>query len=405
MNLKNKLLVIVSLLVIHCIIAQKTSHKNNDLVLISLEKQFVAGSQINLEFEGKLTNNYHMYISNSYGSTLVESKLKNNRFSFEIPKYVSNKTGVLNWRVIGTKQLIFGQLNIIPKEKPNALETYIGPPSIEAGGSDYTMLIVIPSDDLDNPLKQNTKVSIQQQFLKSEKDKPIFTKNLIGFKYIYSPLKTGRILLSSETLGLNSKEYDVNIMPAIATNFTIYSQRNHEYADGNQITSFSTSIIKDKNKNIISDGNYVYFFIKNKTGNILKTSGTTISGVATAKIIHPDYDDEWKVKAYIIGMAESNTLGINYKKVVENFEVVFMKNNRKLRIGPVKSFMNQIIPDGLQIKLSIYKNKKILNEIIKSSRDGLVFFELNSSIYENGDYDIEVSTAKINKMFQSTKLW
>jgi hypothetical protein len=67
--------------------------------------------------------------------------------------------------------------------------------------------------------------------------------------------------------------------------------------------------------------------------------------------------------------------------------------------------MNQIIPDGLQIKLSIYKNKKLLNEIIKSSRDGLVFFELNSSIYENGDYDLEVSTAKINKMFQSTKLW
>ena len=92
MNLKNKLLVIVSLLVIHCIIAQKTSHKNNDLVLISLEKQFVAGSQINLEFEGKLTNKYQIYFSNSYGSTLVESKLKNNRFSFEIPKYLSNKT-------------------------------------------------------------------------------------------------------------------------------------------------------------------------------------------------------------------------------------------------------------------------------------------------------------------------
>ena len=405
MNLKNKLILILNLFIIHCIMAQKTNNKNNGLILISLEEQFVAGSKIILEFEGKRTNKYQIYFSNSYGSTLVESKFKVNRVSFEIPNYLSNKTGVLNWRIIGTKQLISGQINIIPREKPYSLETYIGPPSIEAGGSDYTMLIVIPSDDLDNPLKQNTKVSIQQQFLKSEINNPIFTKNLIGFKYIYSPLKTGRILLSTETLGLNSKEYDVNIMPAIATNFTIYSKRNHEYADGNQITSFSTSVIKDKNKNIISDGNYVYFFIKNKTGNILKTSGTTISGVATAKIIHPDYDDEWEVKAYIIGMAESNTLGIKYKKVVENFEVVFTENNRKIKIGPVKSFMNQIIPDGLQIKISIYKNKKLLNEIIKSSIDGEVFFELNSSIYKNGDYDLEVSTAKISKMFQSIKLW
>ncbi|MFB1040211.1 MAG: hypothetical protein QMC35_07100, partial [Polaribacter sp.] len=128
-------------------------------------------------------------------------------------------------------------------------------------------------------------------------------------------------------------------------------------------------------------------------------------GVATAKIIHPDFDDEWTVKAYIIGMAESNTLEIKYKKVVEDFEVVFMKSNRKLLVGPVKSFMNQLIPDGLQIKLSIYKNKKLLNEIIKRSRDGVVFFELNSSIYKNGDYDLEVSTAKVSKMFQSTKLW
>lgn len=405
MNLKNKLILIFNLCIIHCIMSQKPNNKNNDLILISLEKQFVAGSQITLEFEGKRTNKYQIYFSNSYGSTLVETKLKSNRFSFEIPNYLSNKTGVLNWRIIGTKQRTSGQINIVPREKPYSLETYIGPPSIEAGGSDYTMLIVIPSDDLDNPLKQNTKVSIQQQFLKSEINNPIFTKNLIGFKYIYSPLKTGRILLSTETLGLNSKEYDVNIMPAIATNFTIYSKRNHEYADGNQITSFSTSVIKDKNKNIISDGNYVYFFIKNKTGNILKTSGTTISGVATAKIIHPDYDDEWEVKAYIIGMAESNTLGIKYKKVVENFEVVFTENNRKIKIGPVKSFMNQIIPDGLQIKISIYKNKKLLNEIIKSSIDGEVFFELNSSIYKNGDYDLEVSTAKISKMFQSIKLW
>ena len=405
MNLKNKLILILNLFIIHCIMAQKTNNKNNGLILISLEKQFVAGSKIILEFEGKRTNKYQIYFSNSYGSTLVEPKFKVNRVSFEIPNYLSNKTGVLNWRIIGTKQLISGQIIIIPREKPYSLETYIGPPSIEAGGSDYTMLIVIPSDDLDNPLKQNTKVSIQQQFLKSEINNPIFTKNLIGFKYIYSPLKTGRILLSTETLGLNSKEYDVNIMPAIATNFTIYSKRNHEYADGNQITSFSTSVIKDKNKNIISDGNYVYFFIKNKTGNILKTSGTTISGVATAKIIHPDYDDEWEVKAYIIGMAESNTLGIKYKKVVENFEVVFTENNRKIKIGPVKSFMNQIIPDGLQIKISIYKNKKLLNEIIKSSIDGEVFFELNSSIYKNGDYDLEVSTAKISKMFQSIKLW
>jgi|TARA_B110000977_G_scaffold70275_1_gene95409 hypothetical protein len=405
MNLKNNLFLGCSLFVILSITAQKRMHKKQDLILICLDTLFVAGSSINLEFEGNTVIKYQMYCANSYGSTLIKPQLQGNRISFQVPNHLSNKSGVLNWSVVGTKEKLFGTLNIVPRESPSSIETYIGPPSIEAGGIDYSMLVIIPTDDLDNPLKQNTVVSIQQQFLASERSNLVFTKNLIAFKYIYSPLKSGRILLSSETVGLNSKEYDVNIMPGIATNFTIYSQRNHTYADGNQITTFTSSIIKDKNNNTISDGNFVYFFITNKIGALLKTSGTTIAGVATAKIIHPDYEEDWSIKAYVLGMAESNTLKVKYKKIVENFKVTFLKNNRKITVGPIKSFMDQLMPDGLQVKISIYKNKKFLNEIIKSSREGFVSFELSQSIYKNGNYDFRISTAKVHKLFQTTALW
>ena len=61
------------------------------------------------------------------------------------------------------------------------------------------------------------------------------------------------------------KKFDVNIMPSIPTNFTISTHRNHTYADGNQITTFSTSIIKDTLGNTVSDGTYVEFYIRNKT--------------------------------------------------------------------------------------------------------------------------------------------
>jgi hypothetical protein len=379
--------------------------KKRDFVLISKGTHFVAGSTITLEFKGNSAISCEMYCANSYGSTLVKPQLQGARIFFKIPAYLSTKTGVLNWRIVGLKQPLFGSLKIVSKESPSALETYAGPPSIEAGGSDYSMLVVIPTDNLDNPLRQDTPVSIQQQFLASEKNELIFTKNLIAFKHIFSPLKTGRMLLSSEVLGLNSKEYDINVMPAIATNFNIYSNRNHTYADGNQITTFTTSIIKDKNNNTISDGNFVYFFITNKIGDLLKTSGTTIAGVATAKIIHPDYAENWNIKAYILGMAESNTLKMKYKKVIANFEVAFIKNNRKVTVGPIKSFMGQLIPDGIQVKISIYKDKKILNEIIKSSREGFVSFNLNQSIYKNGEYDFKISTAKVHKTFQSITLW
>jgi hypothetical protein len=67
--------------------------------------------------------------------------------------------------------------------------------------------------------------------------------------------------------------------------------------------------------------------------------------------------------------------------------------------------MNQLIPDGLQVKLTISKDKKIIKEYLKESRDGFVSFELNPNIFSNGNYDIEITTAGITKTVQATKLW
>ncbi len=384
-----------------CIVTHITNAQN--ITLLSKEKQFTAGDTIHLKFNANSAKKYQMYCTNSYGSTLLNSEVINNKINFKIPSYLSNKSGILNWKII--KNNISGQFKIVPKQQPVSLETYLGPPSIEAGGTDYTMLVVIPTDDLDNPLKKGTTVKVKHQFLKSERKTKVLTDNLIAFKKIYSPLKSGRMIITSESLNLNSKEYDVNIMPAIGTDFKIFFKRNHKYADGNQITTFYTSIIKDKNNNIISDGSFVDFFITNKKGNMLKTSGTTINGIAYAKMIHPEFEDNWKVKAYINGISESDILKINYKKIIDKFDVNFSDNNRTVKVGPLKSFMKQMIPDGLKVKLAIYKDDKFLNNIIKKSNNGFVYFKLNSNIYKNGDYTIKITTAAVTKTFEAKKLW
>jgi len=399
MNTKHTLSYLVFWFVINTISGQDA------LKLITKEKIFTVGSIVVLKFTTTSNTAYKLYCTNSYGSSIINSEIKNDMVYFKIPSSISDKKGVLYWRVLNTKKPLLGQLKIIAKEKPISMETYLGPPSIEAGGTDYTMMVVIPTDDLDNPLQQNTKVVIKHQFLTSQEKEIIYTKNLISYKNIFSTLKSGRMILSSESLNLNSKEYDVNIMPAIGSNFKIYSKRNHEYADGNQITTFFTSVIKDKNNNVISDGSFVEFFITNKKGNTLKTNGTTVNGVAYAKMIHPDYEENWKIKAYIIGIAESNVLEISYKKVIDTFKVIFSDNNRTLTIGPLKSFMNQMIPDGLQVKLSIYKKEKLLNEIFKTSKDGFVVFNINKNIYEHDNYNLKITTAGISKTFINKKLW
>jgi hypothetical protein len=373
--------------------------------LLTKEITYYAEDSILLKFTNVLSTPLSLYMSNSYGSTLIKPTIKRPFSNFKVPEFMSSKVGIISWTLIhNSKSLLKGTFTIHPKQVLKSLESYIGPPSIEAGGKDYSMIVVIPTDNYDNPLQDSTKVYINHQFLETQQQTQILTKNRIGYKNIYSPKKTGRILVSSESLGLSSKEYAINTMPAIPTDFNILSSRNHKYADGNQITTFSTSIIKDVYGNIVSDGTYVEFFITNNSNAILKTAGTTIAGIASSKMIHPDQKDRWIVKAYIEGMAESNRIELAYASVISNFEVAFSNENRQIRIGPLKSFMGQLTPDGLEITLIIYENSKEFKTIIKDSNEGFVLFKLNPNEFPKNNYSVIISAAGIEQSFNRIQL-
>jgi hypothetical protein len=404
MKLKKLFSLIFFQFIILSLIAQKTT-MDSTVDLFAGKNQFVAGDKIILETNIKDNRYIQLYCSNSYGSSVVDPIFVDGKLIFEIPSFLAQKKGVLSWKVLTKKETISGTIKILSIKKPVAIESYLGPPSMDAGNLDFTMLVVIPKDSLDNPIRNNSKVIVKHQFLKSEKKETIFTNKLIGYKNIYAPLKSGRIIISSESFGLNSKEFDVNVMPSIATNFKIFMNRNHEYADGNQITTLYTSVIKDQNNNIVTDGSFVEFFITNKYENILKTYGTTINGIAKAKIIHPDYEETWKIKGFLIGIAESNVLEVSYKRALEDYEVTFSKDNRTIKVGLLKSFMNQLIPDGLSVKLSIFKNKVLVNELYKESIKGYANFYLDPNIFKNNYYKIIIETAKIKKEFKKVKLW
>jgi hypothetical protein len=383
----------------------QNSEKDSVITLLTNRTEFEVGNKVVLKFSSSNQNKPILYCSNSYGSTLIKPRYERGKLVYQLPENISTKIGVINWELLNTSKPLTGKLNITPIAKVATMETYIGPPSIESGGSDYSMLVVIPTDSLDNPVPTNTLVNVKNQFLDNEETHEIFTKNFVAFRIIHSPKKTGRMLVSSECLGTNSKEFTVNVSAAIPTNFYISVTRPHNYADGNQITTFSTSVIKDKSGNIVSDGTFVTFIIKNLKGNILKTVGLTIAGVATSKMIHPEYPDSWNVKAYVEGAAESNSISLNYNQVIQDFKVEFFDDNRKISVGPLQSFMQQLIPDGLHVKLNIYKDNAFVSTLTKTSFNGYVHFKLKPAIFEKGTYTFSIETAGLTKNIKNKKLW
>ena len=309
------------------------------------------------------------------------------------------KAGVINWQLLNASKALHGHVIIIPKSTTHSLESYLGPPSIEAGGTDYSMLVVIPTDDLDNPLADSIKVSINHQFLDHEVTDDVFTKHGISYKNIRSYKTNGRMIISSSSLGLNSKEYDINVMPAIPTNFKISAERIHSYADGNQITTFKTSEIRDRYDNTVSDGTFVNFYITDKNGNKTMTSGSTINGIATAKVLHPDREDQWSIKAYIEGMANSDSIRLDYKQAVSDFDVEFSEDHRTITVGPLQSFMKQHIPDGLAVTLKVFKDNTLDNELLERSYAGYTTFKLKQDRYPKGNYKFVIETAGLSKSF------
>ena len=371
-------------------------NKEDNIKLLTTQTDFKVGSSVILKFSSSTTKSV-LYCSNSYGSTLVNPIFEDDMLQYHIQQHMSNKIGVINWQLINNTQTLSGQINMKPKAEVSTMETYIGPPSIEAGETDYSMVVVIPTDSLDNPIPDNSLIQVKHQFLDSEQTDEVITKNLIAYKNIYSYKESGRILVSSSAMNTNSKEFTIDVTSAIPTNFNIAYSRPHQYADGNQITAFNTSIIKDKQNNVVSDATYVLFLIEDDKGNILRTSGTTINGVASAKMIHPDKASNWTVKAFVEGMAESNVISLNYKQVVEDFTVNFSEDGRTITVGPIKSFMQQLIPDGLQVKLKVYANETLLESEIKTSYNGFVTFKLKPETINKGTYNIVLETAGIKK--------
>lgn len=382
----------------------KTESSTTELFKIeTAERTFIAGTEVALTFSSENDKSPLLFINNSYGSTLISPNKKNTKLVFIIPSVFSKKAGILNWSLIyDGKTQLKNSIEILPNIATKTLiESYLGPRSIQAGNRDYSMLVVIPTDKFDNPLSENTSVKINEQFLDNITSTEEKTKNLIAWKNIMAKEKAGSILVSSSYITTNSNELTTVIYPSNPTNFVISFNRNHSFADGNQITELTTSKLLDEFGNTISDGTIVEFNIVTTENTILKTRATTINGFAKAKILHPDSKDSWKVKGFVNGLAESNTITINYEPIITNFDVSFSENNRKIKVGPIESFMSQLIPDGALVKLKIFNKKNLVETKTATSFKGFVTFEISAEFYTEKNYSFIVEVLGNSKMIET----
>ncbi len=371
-------------------------------LLLSQNTQFAAGETISLQFQHSSPSEAFLLVENANGITLLEGATEKGVIQYNIPKIYSQKAGKCHWKLLhGGETVLSGMLNISPStlQKP-LLEAYFGPPSLMAGETDYAMLVAIPVDQYDNALLSGSKIAIKEQSGDAIAADSISTRNLLGWKRIYSRPKAGKLLLSAYTEKSSSKELTSTIYPANAIDFEIRVQRTHAFADGNQIIDFITSELSDIYGNLVSDGTQVHFSVETSKGQLLSSWASTIQGKATAKLLHPETVEHWKVTAFVPGAAKSNTLDVLFEPALSDFDFEVSKEDSRISVGPINSFLEQLIPDGMTIELKIRDQNGTLTKLKTNTRNGMGYFDLEKEFFVKGKYQLEIGVGGITKTQQ-----
>ncbi|WP_194528448.1 hypothetical protein [Zobellia roscoffensis] len=368
--------------------------------LLTTEENFTAGEAFALHFKASGEASPNLIFRNAVGTTVLKPSVVDDTLQFAIPKNFYEKSGICYWSLNSdSEEKMTGTFNILVNNKNGTfLESYLGPRSLTAGPIDYAMFVMLATDFYDNPLNDSTSIYSKVQFQDSQSEKELRTKNLMAWSLVRSPKKSGRMLISSACNETDSKEFTTIVYPANPVDFTISYERNHEYADGNQVITFRTSILRDTYGNIVGDGTLVGFIITDDKGARLKAQGTTLNGKAAARLLHPEQKASWSVEAFVTGAARSAPIKVAFKASVTDYDIHFSENYRTISVGPLKSFMDQLVPDGMPMALTVSDTTgKVLDILRTSSMQGEGQFKLSADFFPNDTYELQIKTAGITK--------
>lgn len=370
---------------------EKTAIAADAFKIVTPIDQVVTKNGIKIKFQSYNNDDFELLefvVSGTYGTTVIKPQLHQDQLVIHIPKVIYQHAGIIEWKLIaGETTLERGSFKLLPNIKQlKTVENYVGPRSIIANERDYTMLVSIPVDSLDNMLPDQTVVQMSKQFKGDITSTKKEIKSGFTWQRIPAPLTTGRLITGSTLQQISSKELVVDIFPDIAVPFKITKSSNHNYADGNEIIILKTDQIKDSHGNIMTDGTLVTFFIKDDRDNSWQTTSSTVNGYSFAKALHPQAPSTWTVKGVITGMVESQELEIRFESIIDEIHFSFSEN-KTVTIGPLTSYLGQLVPDGIPVQLKIDGS-----EIILKTHNGIATYTFDTKIIEPNTYDIQIKT-------------
>ncbi len=337
--------------------------------------------------------NLQLVLSSTYGTIALSLESTFWDYYFSIPAAFNKNAGKVSYTFIQDQKILQeGSYQILADTtKLGTLETHLGPRSIVANERDYTMLVSIPTDSLDNMLPDGTLVNLKSQFKNTTTATTHPLRSGIAWKRISAPLQSGRMSTASTLKTASSRELVADIFPDVAQDFSITASSHHNYADGNELITFETSQIRDAHGNIMTDGTLITFYIKSNLGDYWQTQASTVNGYAFAKALHPQSPSKWKITAAITGIAQSEEIVVTFEPIIKQIPLT-ITTSRSITVGPLTSYLGQWVQEGIAVSLEI--DGVIYTEHTKK---GIVTFYLKPEDHPTGTHPSIIRALGIEK--------
>lgn len=299
-----------------------------------------------------------------WGTQTMTVTLTSPELTISLPAAWLTRSGDHELRVMCRGQLLARRnLRVLARTPAAPLAVYLGSKSIVADGRHWAMVTAIPTDTLTNPASDQSPVRFR--FLRpngqqQERQAPV--RHLVAYQRIDAQTQTGKTIVGVQVGEVKGKEKELLEVPDYPVAFTIGTTTYTPLADGRQTFRIRTSVLADRNGNVVAEGTLVLFRCTDPEGSVRLMKGYTLRGEAEIVVENPPRSGQLLVQASVFGSARSNVLALTFPANLSPIPVHVEPN--QLRIGPLAENLGQLLPDGTAVIIRVDDQSVYTTELV-----------------------------------------
>lgn len=337
-----------------------------------------------------------LLLIDSYGPHLHRSALAGRAVSFVLSGEQTQYAGAVTLVAQAGDAQARAPLTILPGPPADPVTPLVGPRSVPVGGTHWTMLAAVPFDSYGNPVADGTQLA----FRILHPDERLETKraavqNLVAWSSVYSSNVAGRSRVSVVAGDAHGPDVTFLEVPGWPTGVDISASPRDVPADGHQLVTLRTGVIRDTYGNPMEDGTLVTFVVRTPAGDLRFIPAYTIAGAAQAELQAPAEPGTIQVTCTLYGV-ESRPLAITFLPGPATGAVPLAArvNARDglvaLDAGPMLGPLQQFVPDATLVRFRIARAGHAPLDLASESYRGRAHVELRLADLASGTYTAEV---------------